>query len=224
MFGKKKSPVRIWELLVGLFVVTLVVSNIASVKIVHIGPLVMDAGTLLFPLAYIVGDVVTEVYGFRKMRSLLYVGVSCLMLAMLTFWLVGLLPSDSGWTNQAAYDSILGVSLRIASASIIAIFVGELINSYVLARMKIASQGKNIWQRIIGSSAIGNAVDTTLFSLLAFAGTMSFALLVQLIMTVYVIKMMTEIIVSPLTMRVIAYIKQREGQDSYESPSLRLVG
>ncbi len=223
MFWLRKKQVHVYELLAGLFVMTLIVSNIASTKIVAVGPLVFDAGTILFPLAYIVGDIVTEVYGYRKMRSLLYVGISMLFLTMLTLWIVQLLPSAADWHNQAAYDVTLGVVWRIVAASIAAIFVGELLNSYVLAHLKIKTKGAKLWQRLIGSSALGSLVDTTLFSLLAFAGTISGSAMLQLIATVFVIKIATEIIVSPLTMKVIDRIKRHEQIDTYEKPASFLV-
>ena len=210
-------------MLVGLFVMTLIVSNIASTKIIAVGPLVFDAGTILFPLAYIVGDIVTEVYGYRKMRSLLYVGIISLLLTMTTFWAVQLLPGSPDWHNQASYDAILGIVWRIVFASIAALFVGEILNAYVMARMKISSKGKNLWTRIVGSSAVGSAVDTTLFSILAFAGTMSWQVMGQLIVTVFLIKIGTEIIVSPLTMRLIRTIKRHENIDTFEAPASYLV-
>ena len=165
----KRKPIHVYELLAGLFVTTLIVSNIASVKMVSVGPLVFDAGTILFPLAYIVGDIVTEVYGYRKMRSLLYVGIAMLLLTATTFWLVGMLPAQADWTGQGSYDTILGVVWRIVFASVTAILVGELINSYVLATLKIKTKGKMLWHRLVGSSAIGSLVDTMIFSILAFA-------------------------------------------------------
>lgn len=223
MIRLRKKQIRVYELLAGLFVMTLIVSNIASTKIVAVGPLVFDAGTVLFPLAYIVGDIVTEVYGYRKMRSLLYVGITTLLLTMLTFWVVQLLPAASDWHNQAAYDATLGVVWRIVFASCAAIFVGELINSYLLAHLKIKTKGKMLWHRLVGSSAVGSIVDTTLFSLLAFAGTMSGNAMISLIVTVFGIKMATEIIISPLTMKVIERVKRHEQIDTYEKPASYLI-
>ena len=223
MIRLKKKQIRVYELLAGLFVLTLIVSNIASTKIVAVGPLVFDAGTILFPLAYIVGDIVTEVYGYRKMRSLLYVGIMTLLLTMLTFWIVQLLPAASDWHNQAAYDATLGVVWRIVFASIAAIFVGELINSYLLALLKIKTKGKQLWYRLVGSSAVGSLVDTTLFSVLAFAGTLSGDAMLQLIITVFGIKMATEVILSPLTMKVIDRVKRHEQIDTYEKPASYLI-
>lgn len=222
VLSRTRKTIHIYELLAGLFVMTLIVSNIASVKMVSAGPFVFDAGTILFPLAYIIGDIVTEIYGFKMMRRLLYVGIITLLVTSLTFWVVGVLPAATDWPNQAAYDSILGVVWRIAGASIAAIFVGELLNAYVLSSLKIKTKGKKLWGRIIGSSAIGGLADTIVFSVLAFAGTMPTSVIVQLIVTVYLIKLGTEIIISPLTVKIITLIKKSENIDVYEAPTLNL--
>lgn len=220
----KKSlalPRQNFDIIAALFIATLLLSNIASVKQVQIGPAVFDAGTVLFPLAYIIGDIVTEVYGFRRMRRLLVTGCGMLVLMSLTFWVVGMLPPPASWGAQSSYDQILGVVWRISAASIIAIFVGELLNSYVLSILKIRLNGRKLWGRIVGSTMIGAAVDTLVFSVLAFAGTVPGGVLLQLMATVYVIKIATEIIVSPLTVRLIYWIKQRDGVDVYEAPAWR---
>jgi len=219
----QKKQLHIYEMLAGLFVMTLIVSNIASIKVVAIGPLVFDAGTILFPLSYIVGDIVTEVYGYRKMRSLLYVGVVSLILTMTTFWVVQILPASPDWPNQVAYESILGVVWRIVLASVTALFLGEIMNAYVMARMKVRSKGKNLWVRMISSSVVGSAIDTVVFSTVAFLGTMSFDALAQLMITVFLIKITTEVIVSPLTIKIINIVKRREKIDTYEQPATYLV-
>lgn len=220
MIKQKTVSSSAYEWLAAAFVMVLIVSNIASVKIVEIGSIVFDAGTILFPISYIIGDVVAEVYGFRRMRGLLLRGVTFLLLTSVVFWAVGLLPSTGDWGMQAQYTDILGTVGRIIFASITAIFVGELINAYVLAKMKIADKGARLWNRIIASSAVGNALDTVLFSVIAFAGTMPSDTLIQLIVSVYLIKMTVEILLSPLTMKVIAYVKKHENTDVYEKPSL----
>lgn len=219
----QKKQLHIYEMLAGLFVMTLIVSNIASIKVVAIGPLVFDAGTILFPLSYIVGDIVTEVYGYRKMRSLLYVGVVSLILTMTTFWVVQILPASPDWPNQVAYESILGVVWRIVLASVTALFLGEIMNAYVMARMKVRSKGKNLWVRMISSSVVGSAIDTVVFSTVAFLGTMPFDALAQLMITVFLIKIATEVIVSPLTIKIINIVKRREKIDTYEQPATYLV-
>lgn len=219
----QKKQLHTYEMLAGLFVMTLIVSNIASIKVVAIGPLVFDAGTILFPLSYIVGDIVTEVYGYRKMRSLLYVGVVSLILTMTTFWVVQILPASPDWPNQVAYESILGVVWRIVLASVTALFLGEIMNAYVMARMKVRSKGKNLWVRMISSSVVGSAIDTVVFSTVAFLGTMPFDALAQLMITVFLIKITTEVIVSPLTIKIINIVKRREKIDTYEQPATYLV-
>jgi uncharacterized integral membrane protein (TIGR00697 family) len=216
----KKAQSYVFETLVALFITTLIVSNIASVKIIHAGPFTFDAGTLLFPLAYIVSDIITEIYGFRRMRRLLYIGISMLLLMSVTFWVVQVLPAASDWSNQGAFDTILGVIWRIVFASIVALFIGDFMNSYVLAKLKIKTEGRQLWARVVGSTAIGSLIDTVIFSLIAFAGTMSGSTMLQLIATVYFIKIATEIIVSPLTLAVINRIKRTENIDTYEDPSL----
>jgi len=219
----KQSNFTAYEILVALFITVLIVSNIASTKIVHFTSLTFDAGTILFPLAYIVGDIITEIYGFRKMRRLIYLGISMLLITTLTFYIVGLLPHAIDWTGQDAYNSILGVVWRIVGASIIALFFGEFFNSYILAKLKIQTKGKGIWGRVVGSTAIGSLIDTTLFSTIAFAGTMSSSTLIQLIATVYLVKVVTEIVVSPITLQIIAFIKRTENIDTFEAPALSLT-
>jgi len=219
----KQSNFTAYEILVALFITVLIVSNIASTKIVHFYSLTFDAGTILFPLAYIVGDIITEIYGFRKMRRLIYLGIGMLLITTLTFYIVGLLPHAIDWTGQDAYNSILGVVWRIVGASIIALFFGEFFNSYILAKLKIQTKGKGIWGRVVGSTAIGSLIDTTLFSTIAFAGTMSSSTLIQLITTVYLVKVVTEVVVSPITLQIIAYIKRTENIDTFEAPALSLT-
>ena len=219
----KKQHYSLYDIFAILFVTTLLVSNIVSVKIVSVGWLTFDAGTVLFPLAYIVGDIITEVYGYRRMRRLIYNGVAALMLMTLTFWVVQFLPADSSWAGQAAFESTLGVVWRLAIGSVVALFVGEIMNAYVMGRMKVASRGRGLWWRMIGSSLAGNALDTVIFSTIAFAGTMPITSFWQLIITVFLIKMAVEIMVSPLTMRLIARVKKHEKLDTFEQPAKYLV-
>lgn len=215
-----KQKIVFYEWLAVAFVTILILSNISSIKMVSIGPIVFDAGTILFPLAYIIGDIITEVYGYRRMRGLIAKGIIMLLAMSLTFWIVGMLPAEASWTLQESFTATLGVVWRIVAASIVAVFVGELMNSYVLAKLKIATKGKGLWGRLIGSSAVGNAFDTVIFSVIAFAGTMPFGVLVQLIVSVFIIKMVVEIAISPLTVLIIRAIKKREKIDTYEDPTL----
>lgn len=219
----RQHQYSLYDIFAILFVTTLLVSNIVSVKIVSVGWLTFDAGTVLFPLAYIVGDIITEVYGYRRTRRLIYSGVAALMLMTLTFWVVQLLPADSSWTGQAAFESTLGVVWRLAIGSVVALFVGEIMNAYVMGRMKVASRGRGLWRRMVSSSLAGNALDTAIFSTIAFAGTMPMTSFWQLIVTVFLIKMAVEIMVSPLTMRLIDRVKKYEKLDTFEQPAKYLV-
>ena len=219
----KKQHYSLYDIFAILFVTTLLVSNIVSVKIVSVGWLTFDAGTVLFPLAYIVGDIITEVYGYRRTRRLIYNGVAALMLMTLTFWVVQLLPADSSWTGQTAFESTLGVVWRLAIGSVTALFVGEIMNAYVMGRMKVASRGRGLWRRMVSSSLAGNALDTVIFSTIAFVGTMPMDSFWQLIVTVFLIKMAVEIMVSPLTMHLIARVKKHEKLDTFEQPAKYLV-
>ena len=219
----KQHQYSLYDIFTVLFVTTLLVSNIVSVKIVSVGWLTFDAGTVLFPLAYIVGDIITEVYGYRRTRRLIYNSVAALALMTLTFWVVQLLPADGSWTGQAAFESTLGVVWRLAIGSVTALFVGEIMNAYVMGRMKVASRGRGLWWRMIGSSAAGSALDTVIFSTIAFAGTMPTASFWQLIVMVFLIKMTVEIMVSPLTMHLITRVKKHEKLDTFEQPAKYLV-
>ncbi len=219
----KQHQYSLYDIFTVLFVTTLLVSNIVSVKIVSVGWLTFDAGTVLFPLAYIVGDIITEVYGYRRTRRLIYNGVAALALMTLTFWVVQLLPADSSWAGQAAFESTLGVVWRLAIGSVTALFVGEIMNAYVMGRMKVASRGRGLWRRMVSSSLAGNALDTVIFSTIAFVGTIPTTSFWQLIITVFLIKMAVEIMVSPLTMHLIARVKKHEKLDTFEQPAKYLV-
>lgn len=214
-----KKHNSIYETLALIFVSVLIISNITSVKIADVGGFLFDAGTVLFPISYIVGDIITEIYGFRRLRGLVLKTGGMLVGVSLTLWLVGLLPAASAEV-QASYDNILGVVWRIVLASILAFVAGEIVNGYVLAKLKIRDRGKHLWRRLIGSSAVGNAVDTSIFSVVAFAGTVSNSDLLNVIATVYLMKLAIEILVSPVTMKLINRIKRLERQNVYEEPQV----
>src|SRR3989344_2153967 len=152
-----------------LFVAVLLISNIASTKIVQLGWLTFDGGTLLFPLSYIFADILTEVYGFAKSRRVIWLGFFCAFTMSVLLYIVGELPAAADWGNQGAYDAILGQAPRIVAASLLAYLCGEFINSYILAKMKVWMEGKRLWARTIGSTVVGELVDSTLFILVAFA-------------------------------------------------------
>jgi uncharacterized integral membrane protein (TIGR00697 family) len=211
------------------FVAVLLVSNIASsAKIIDWGVsvgglrLAFDAGTLLFPMSYIFGDVLTEVYGYAHGRRVIWVGFALTGLMGLTLWLVARLPGEANWqavAGQGAYDAILGgVSYGgIILASLMAYFAGEFSNSFVLAKLKVATRGRFLWIRTIGSTLVGQAVDTTVFVLVAAAlGVFPWAAALSIIVANYIFKVAIEVLFTPVTYRVVAGLKRAEGVDFYD--------
>lgn len=198
------------------FVSVLLISNIASTKIVDLKYFVFDAGTLLFPFSYIFGDILTEVYGYKRSRSVIWLGFFMALLMSVVFIIVGKLPPAVGWDNQAAYDAILGLTPRIVVASLIAYFFGEFSNSFVLAKMKILTKGRWLWTRTIGSTVIGELVDSVLFILIAFLGILPNSLLITLIVSNYLFKTAVEVLFTPITYKVVRFLKQKEGEDYYD--------
>lgn len=207
---------RYLGLITAFFVTILIVSNVASSKILLLGPFTFDGGTILFPISYIFGDVLTEVYGYARARRVIWTGFFMTILAALVFWLVGLLPAAPDWAGQAAYDQILGVVPRIVLGSVVAFVVGEFVNSYVMARMKVEMKGKQLWIRTIGSTLVGQALDTTLFVLIAFGGVFSPELLWIIIISNYIFKVGTEVLFTPLTYAVVGALKRKEKEDYYD--------
>ncbi len=199
------------------FVAVLLISNVASTKIIDFWGLTLDGGTLLFPLSYIFADILTEVYGYRKSRSVIWLGFVSALVMSLVFILVGVLPSAADWPNQAAYDAILGLTPLIVFASLIAYVCGEFSNSFILAKMKIWSAGRHLWMRTIGSTLVGQAVDSTLFILIAFSTVLPFSLVISLIVSNYVFKVAIEILFTPATYALVKYLKKEEGVDHYDT-------
>lgn len=198
------------------FVAVLLISNVASSKITTLGWFTFDAGTLLFPLSYIFGDILTEVYGYRKSRGVIWLGFFSALLMSLVFIIVGKLPPAADWGNQGAYDMILGLTPRIVLASLVAYFCGEFCNSFILAKMKVLTAGKWLWTRTIGSTLVGELVDSALFILIAFTGILPTSLLLTLIISNYVFKTAIEILFTPVTYKVVKMLKKREHEDHYD--------
>jgi len=198
------------------FVSILLISNVASTKIVDLKWFTFDGGTLLFPLSYIFGDILTEVYGYKKSRSVIWLGFFMALLMSVIFIIVGKLPPAVGWDNQAAYDAILGLTPRIVIASLIAYSFGEFSNSYILAKMKIWTSGKWLWTRTIGSTLVGELVDSTLMISIAFYGIFPNSLLFTLIVSNYIFKTGVEVLFTPATYKVVKFLKREEGEDYYD--------
>jgi uncharacterized integral membrane protein (TIGR00697 family) len=206
------------DTITAFFVAVLLISNVASSKIVAFGPLTFDGGTLLFPLSYIFGDILTEVYGYARSRKVIWIGFSCALVMSITFMVVGALPPAADWGNQDAYDKILGLTPRIVAASLIAYFAGEFANSFTLAKLKILTQGRKLWTRTVGSTLVGQAIDTGLFVLIAFWGAPGFSdsLIWTLIKANYLFKCGVEILFTPATYWIIGWLKQQEHEDYYD--------
>ncbi len=207
---------RAFTAIAALFAVILIVSNVASAKLVSFWGLTLDAGTVLFPLSYIFGDVLTEVYGYAASRRVIWLGFGSTVLASAVFLLVGVLPPSPEWGGQDAYMAILGLTPRIVAASLLAYLVGEFANSYVLARMKVAMEGKMLWARTIGSTLVGELLDSVIFVLAAFWGVFDTGVIVPLIVSNYVFKVAVEVLFTPLTYAIVRSLKARDHTDVYD--------
>jgi queuosine precursor transporter len=207
---------KYFDLIMALFVAVLLISNIASTKILRFGPFTFDGGTILFPISYIFGDILTEVYGYRRSRRVIWAGFGAAGLMVAVLALVGALPPAEGWENQPAYEAILGTTPRIVLGSLIAYFAGEFSNSYTLAKMKILTQGRWLWTRTIGSTLVGQAVDTLLFVTIAFAGTLPWPLFWSIILSNYVFKCGLEAAMTPATYQITNFLKRSENEDVYD--------
>ncbi len=220
---------RFLDLITAAFVLVLVVSNVASsAKIVDLGfsvfgvPMAFDGGTLLFPISYIFGDILTEVYGFRASRRVIWTGFAALAASSAVFFVLSRLPGDASWegyAGQAAYDAILGgmSSGGIALASLLAYWAGEFSNSAILSKMKVKMAGKALWARTIGSTLVGELVDTMVFVLIASAaGVFGWELFVSLVLTNYLFKCGIEAAMTPVTYAVVRFLKKAEGVDVYD--------
>jgi uncharacterized integral membrane protein (TIGR00697 family) len=207
---------KYYDIILGLFVAVLLISNVASTKILRFGPFTFDGGTLLFPISYIFGDILTEVYGYRNSRRVIWTGFFASLLMSVTFIAVGALPPAADWVNQDAYNKILGLTPRIVIASLIAYFAGEFSNSYTLARLKIATNGRWLWSRTISSTIIGQGVDTTLFCLIAFYGVLPSGLLWSVIISNYIFKVGFEVVFTPVTYSIVRFLKRREAIDTFD--------
>jgi len=208
---------RYFDLIAGMFVAVLLISNIAATKLVGFGPFPFDGGTFLFPLSYIFGDILTEVYGFARARRVIWLGFAANVLAALTFWLVSVMPPADIWPNQEAFIAILGFVPRIVLASLIAYLFGEFANSVILARLKVLTNGRRLWTRTISSTLVGQAVDTGLFVTIAFLGVVPANELWLMMAFNYVFKCGVEIVLTPVTYMAVGYLKRHEHVDVFDT-------
>jgi uncharacterized integral membrane protein (TIGR00697 family) len=219
------APYRWYPLVVAAFVTTLIVSNIIAVKLVTLFGLTLPAAIVLFPVAYICGDILTEVYGYAAARRAIWIGFACNLIAVAAIVVGGWLPASPIWTAgfydaseqaQQAYQAILGFAPRLLGASFLAYLVGEFLNAYVLARMKLASGGRRLWMRTIGSTLVGQAADSIVFLTLAFAGILPPAALLTAILSQWLVKCVYEAVATPLTYLVVNRLKRSEGLDAFD--------
>ena len=225
MVASTPAPGRWYPIVVAVFVATLIVSNIIAVKLVSLFGLTVPAAILLFPVAYICGDVLTEVYGYAAARRAIWIGFGCNALAVIAIVLGAWLPASPFWTAgvytsaaqaQQAYQAILGFAPRLLAASFAAYLVGEFLNAYVMARMKVASGGRRLWMRTISSTLVGQGADSIVFLTLAFAGLLPPPTLANAILSQWLLKSAYEAVATPLTYFVVNQLKQVEGLDPFD--------
>ena len=208
---------RYYDLLMVAFVTVLFCSEfIAAGKVARIGGFNFGAGVVFFPLSYLFGDVLTEVYGYARSRKVIWAGFSALIFSSIMSWIIVQLPPSEAWPNQSAWETVFGSTWRIVAASLLAFLIGEWVNSVVLAKMKVWTRGQHLWARTIGSTIAGEAVDSVLFYPLAFWGIWSNELVVQVMLTNYFLKVATEVVLTPLTYKVVSYLKRTENEDYFD--------
>ncbi len=218
----KGERLRYFDLIMAAFVTVLLLSNVlgaGKVAVIHlpgIGAWPFGAGILFFPVSYVIGDVLTEVYGYARARRCIWAGFGALMFMAFMAWVVVALPPAESWDGQAAYEQVFGQVPRIVLASMVAFWAGEFVNSYVLARMKVWTRGRHLWTRTIGSTVAGQGVDSLIFYPLAFYGVWDSSTLLTVLVTQWALKVAWEAALTPVTYAVVGFLKRREGVDVYD--------
>lgn len=221
----EKRSYRYLSLITAIFVTVLVISNIIAVKLVSIWGLVLPAAVILFPISYIFGDILTEVYGYANARKVIWTGFLCNLLAVLAIWVAGILPAVPFWsagtftsaeTAQQAYEAILGFTPRLLIASFIAYLAGEFLNSFILAKLKLRTRGKFLWLRTIASTLVGQGVDSAIFLAIAFWGILPPSALWTAILSQWMFKVVYETLATPLTYLVVNFLKKKENEDYFD--------
>ncbi|HET6477578.1 MAG TPA: queuosine precursor transporter [Dehalococcoidales bacterium] len=199
---------------IALFITCLITANVIAVKIISLGPFLLPAAIFIFPLSYIIGDVLTEVYGYRLARRVIWLGFLCNLAFVFFVWLGQILPAAPFWEGQEAYQRILGYTWRLLAASFLGYLVGEFANSFILARMKIMTRGRWLWSRTISSTIVGQGLDTSIFITVAFIGTTSFVPI--MILYHWLAKTLIEALATPLTYAIVNSVKKKESIDTYD--------
>jgi uncharacterized integral membrane protein (TIGR00697 family) len=208
---------RYYDLVMAAFVTVLLCANlIGAAKVAELGSFKFGAGVLFFPISYVFGDVLTEVYGYARARRVVWAGFSALLFASFMSWTILAFPPAEGWPHEAAYETVFGATPRIVLASLVAYFCGEFCNSYVLAKMKVRTEGRWLWARTIGSTIVGEAVDSLVFYPLAFLGLWSTDLVLRVMLTNYALKVGWEAAITPFTYRIVNFLKRTEREDYFD--------
>jgi len=197
-----------------VFVTCLITANIIAVKVISFGFVILPAAIFVFPLSYIFGDILTEVYGYRWAKKIIWLGFGCNLIFVFFAWIGQILPPAPFWTEQPAYESILGYAPRLLGASLCGYLAGEFANSFILAKMKMATRGRWLWSRTIGSTIVGQGLDTLIFITVAFIGTPSFVLV--MILHHWLAKIIIEAVATPLTYVAVNSLKKKEAIDTYD--------
>ena len=215
---------RYYDFVMAAFVAILLLSNVlgagkvATLPLPGIGDWPFGAGILFFPISYVIGDILTEVYGYARARRVIWAGTAAVLFMAFMAWIVVALPPAPGWGNQAAYEAVFGQVPRIVLASVAAFWAGEFVNAYVLARMKVATAGRHLWARTIGSTVVGQGVDSLIFYPLAFWGAAGWTtdLVVTVLFTQWALKVGWEVLLTPVTYAVVGWLKRAEGVDAFD--------
>jgi queuosine precursor transporter len=215
--GDAMKQYKYYPVITGLFTVCLLMSNLFDIKIFMLGPLALPAGIIVFPIAYVFGDILTEVYGYAASRRVIWTGLVCMLLFILLTLSAIALPPAPFWSNQKEFALILGKVPRLVIASITAYFLGEFTNSFVVAKMKVRSAGRRMGLRFVMSTLAGEAVDTVTFVVIAFTGTMSVADLVQVTISAWAVKVAWEIIALPISLPLTKWLKRIEHEDYFDT-------
>jgi queuosine precursor transporter len=217
MTNESGGSYKYFDVICALFVAVLIISEIGATKIFAWGNFRFPGAVIVFPIAYIFGDILTEVYGYAKARRAIWIGFASLVLMALVLLIIQYLPAAPEWPNQKAYESILGFVPRIVVASIIAYLAGEFTNSFILAKMKVWTSGKKLWSRTIGSTIIGQAVDTAIFISIAFIGILPGNVVVTIAISQYLFKIAYETLATPLTYSIVNFLKRAEGIEVFDN-------
>jgi uncharacterized integral membrane protein (TIGR00697 family) len=217
-------PLRYYDFVMAAFVAILLLSNVvgagkrAEIDLPFVGPWPFGAGILFFPISYVLGDVLTEVYGYARARRCIWAGFAAVLFMAFMSWVVVALPPAPDWGGQAAYEAVFGQVPRIVFASVAAFWAGEFANSFVLARMKVLTQGRHLWSRTIGSTIVGQGIDSLIFYPLAFYGAPGWPVqaMLMVMLSQFVLKVAWEVLLTPVTYAVVGFLKRREGIDVYD--------